>query len=93
MNKSELIAQVAIGADISIEKAELVVNAFLFHVIHAVASNHDVCLARLGTFSQAVRSARLGRNPATGAIVHIPALWSDKFKAGIVFRRALNSSK
>lgn len=93
MNKPELIAHVATGADISIEKAEMAINAFLFHIMHAVASNDDVSLVGLGTFSQARRSAREGRNPATGMMVHIPASSSIKFKAGIAFRRALNSQK
>lgn len=93
MNKSELIALVAHGADISIEKADKVINAFTHYVMQAVASNKEFCLAGLGTFSQVERSARVGRNPASGVRVHIPASNSVKFKAGTAFKRALDSSK
>ncbi|HQR83377.1 MAG: hypothetical protein B7Y05_05385 [Polynucleobacter sp. 24-46-87] len=93
MNKSELIARVAYGADISIEKADKVINAFTHYVMQAVASNREFCVAGLGTFSQVERSARVGRNPASGVIVNIPASNSVKFKAGTAFKRALDSSK
>ncbi len=89
MNKSELIARVAYGADISIEKADKVINAFTHYVMQAVASNKEFCLAGLGTFNQIERSARVGRNPASGVRVNIPASNSVKFKAGTALRGRL----
>ena len=40
-----------------------------------------------GTFKSAKREARVGRNPATGAELKIPALIQPKFVAGKLFKR------
>ena len=44
-----------------------------------------------GTFKSAKREARVGRNPATGAELKIPAMIHPKFVAGKLFKDALNT--
>lgn len=91
MNKLELIEQIAMGADISKLAAERVLNSILFNITDAVAMNDVVRIIGWGTFSQAPRSARIGRNPVTGDAVQIAASVSVKFKPGSAFKNALNN--
>ena len=92
MNKSDLIDRIALGADISELAAEQVIDSFIAHIIATVSDNQVVQLNGFGSFSQSQRSARNGRNPLTGETVYIPAAKSIKFKAGSVFKLALNLS-
>ncbi|CAM3790376.1 HU family DNA-binding protein [Polynucleobacter arcticus] len=92
MNKVELISHIASGADISTLAAERVVSSFISQVIGAVSSDDVVQIIGLGSFASTERSARMGRNPVTGATVMIGASRSVKFKAGSAFKYAVNSN-
>jgi len=91
MNKVELIDHIAVGADISTLAAEQVLNSLIQNVIHAVSSDEIVQIIGLGSFASSERSARIGRNPSTGALVQIQASKSVKFRAGSAFKVALNA--
>lgn len=91
MNKVELIDHIAVGADILTLAAEQVLNSLIQNVIHAVSSDEIVQIIGLGSFASSERSARIGRNPSTGALVQIQASRSVKFRAGSAFKVALNS--
>lgn len=60
-------------------------------IIKTVKSGDEVTLMGFGTFKSAKREARVGRNPATGAELKIPALIQPKFVAGKLFKDALNT--
>lgn len=92
MNKVELIEKISVGADISRLAAEQVLNSFIAHVIHAVSNDDIVRIIGLGSFASSDRSARMGRNPVTGAAVQIQASRSVKFKAGSAFKDAVNNN-
>lgn len=51
-------------------------------VIETVKKGENVQLIGFGTFSVAERAARKGVNPATKAVITIPARKAVKFKAG-----------
>lgn len=79
MNKSEMADKLAKKADISKAKAAEVVD-FIFSTepgegIIAVEldAGRKVSIFGFGNFSTRSRSARKGRNPATGATIDIPA--------------------
>lgn len=82
MHKQELITQVAKAAEVSQQRAAAVIDAVIHAVTNAMAAGESVSLVGFGTFSVSERSARLGRNPATGATIDIPARKSPSFKAG-----------
>jgi DNA-binding protein HU-beta len=92
MNKVELIEKIAAGADISMLAAERVLNSFIMHVIHCVSNDEIVQIIGFGSFAPCERSARMGRNPVTGAAVQIQASRSVKFKAGSAFKDAVNNN-
>jgi nucleoid DNA-binding protein len=74
--------------DLSKSKAEEVVNSIFDtrpgHGIIAVEldAGRDVQITGFGTFGSKSRSARTGRNPATGAVITIPAKKYPTFKPG-----------
>lgn len=82
MNKSELVAAVAAKAKMSKAAAAVAVDAMLDSVIETVKKGESVQLIGFGTFSVAERAARKGVNPATKAVITIPARKAVKFKAG-----------
>ncbi|MFN0263474.1 HU family DNA-binding protein [Tepidamorphus sp. 3E244] len=90
MNKQELIAAVAEGADISKNDAGNAVQAMIDAIGGALKSGDDVKIAGFGNFSVASRAATTGRNPRTGEPVNIPASKSPKFKAGKALKDMVN---
>ena len=79
MNKSELVDSVASATDMSKADAARAVDATIGD---ALGSGDSVALVGFGTFSVRHRAARDGRNPQTGAPMHIPASKVPGFKAG-----------
>jgi DNA-binding protein HU-beta len=90
VNKQDLIASVAEGADLSKSDAGAAVEAVLDAITNAMKSGDDVRLVGFGTFSVAARAASEGRNPRTGEKIQIPASKQPKFKAGKGLKDALN---
>lgn len=93
MNKAELVEKIADEAELSKASAERVLNAAIAAVIKSVTKGEAVQLIGFGTFSQGKRAARLGRNPATGAEIKIPASKTVKFTAGKAFKDSVNKRK
>jgi DNA-binding protein HU-beta len=86
MNKSHLVVALANSADITKAKAAHVLDALLDLITTAVAQGQSVALIGFGTFKTALRRAREGRNPATGAKIQIPSIRLPKFSAGAVLK-------
>ncbi len=82
MNKTDLIEQVALKADLSKGKASEAVEAVLKTIADTLAKKEDVAILGFGTFSAEERGERRGRNPATGESMTIPATTVVKFKPG-----------
>ena len=90
MNKSELIASIATGADISKADAERALNATISTVTSELAKGGEVALVGFGTFKVSERAARAGRNPQTGETIQIAAAKVPAFKAGKALKDACN---
>ena len=82
MNKMEVVDAVASRAGLSKADADRAVNALIDAVGDALARGEKVTVTGFGTFEVRQRAARMGRNPQTGAPLHIPASKSPAFKAG-----------
>lgn len=82
MNKTELVDAVASRAGLSKADADRAVNAFVDAIEGALVRGEKVTVTGFGTFEVRDRAARMGRNPQTGAPLHIPATKSPAFKAG-----------
>ena len=79
MNKSELIDAIADGADVSKTDAGRMLDATVGAISSALGRGDAVSLVGFGTFSVKHRAARMGRNPATGETIKIPAKRVVKF--------------
>ena len=90
MNKTQLIEVVARETGLKKKEAEASVNAVFAAVSDALADGEKVQLAGFGTFEVKTRDKRLGRNPATGASIEIPAAKHPSFTAGKSLKEAVN---
>ncbi len=91
MNKTELIASVAEKSGLTKKDAEKAVSAVIESVMESVASNEKVQLVGFGTFELRTRNERTGRDPRTNKSIIIPAAKVPAFKAGKLFKDAVNN--
>ena len=89
MTKPELAEKVAEQTGLSKKDAVSAVGAVFDTIIHTVAQDEDVQIIGFGTFTNAERAEREGRNPATGEKMTISASKSPKFKPGKAFKDAV----
>lgn len=90
MNKSDLINQIAEGAEISKAQAGKALDATLDAITKALAEGDTVSLVGFGTFQVRERAARTGRNPRTGEEIQIAASKTPAFKPGKAFKDSVN---
>jgi len=90
MNKSELIDQIAVSADLSKAAAGRALDAVIAAVQTSLKQGEEVSLVGFGTFYVGKRAARSGRNPRTGAEIKIEAAKIPKFRAGKGLKDAVN---
>ena len=90
MNKGDLISAVAAGTGLSKADAGRAIDATTSAIAGELSGGGSVSLVGFGTFSVSHRAARMGRNPATGARIHINASNVPKFKAGKALKEACN---
>ena len=90
MNKSELIDAIADEADLSKASAGRALDAALGAIGRSLRQSDPGVLVGFGTFTVRDRAARMGRNPQTGAPIHINASRAPAFKAGKALKDSLN---
>jgi DNA-binding protein HU-beta len=83
------VDQVADRAGLSKKDAADAVDAFLDTVEDALKRGSDVSFSGFGKFSVSQRSAREGRNPATGEKIQIAASRVPRFTAGAGLKKAV----
>ena len=91
MNKTELIAAVAVKAELSKKDAEKALKAFTDVVAEELTKGEKIQLVGFGTFEVSERAAREGRNPKTGEKMPIAASKTPKFKAGKALKDQINA--
>lgn len=82
MIKLDLVAKVADMAGMTKVDAAKAVDAVASVVTAALKKGDKVTWTGFGTFEVRSRAARMGRNPQTGAPMHIAASKTPAFKAG-----------
>jgi len=90
VNKNDLVAAVASGADLSKSDAGKAVDAVFDAIAGALKNGAEVRLVGFGSFRVTHRQASIGRNPRTGESINIPASNQQKFKAGKSLKDAVN---
>jgi DNA-binding protein HU-beta len=89
VTKSEFVDQVADRAGLSKKDAGEAVDAMLETIEGALRRGSEVVFSGFGKFSVSQRSAREGRNPATGERIYIAATRVPKFSAGAALKKAV----
>jgi DNA-binding protein HU-beta len=82
MNKSDLITAVSDNTGLTKKDIEKAYTAIFNTITDALKSGDKVQIIGFGTFEVRDRAARVGKNPATGEKLEIPAAKYPAFKAG-----------
>lgn len=90
MTRSELIDRFAKNADISRQRAAVIVDGFFEALIEAMASGDRIELRSFGNFSVRGYESYMGRNPKSGDKVFVPEKRLPYFKPSLELRRRLN---
>lgn len=92
MTKSELIQKLADAYPHLYHKdVERIVRVVFEEITSALERGDRVELRGFGTFTVKHRDARIGRNPRTGATVHVEPKAVPFFKTGKQLRESVNS--
>lgn len=86
MTYTDLIKNIASRADCKQSLVKQIIESLGEIVVNEVKQGELLRIPCLGTFSRSERSERLGRNPATGEPLVVPAKVSVKFRAGKVLQ-------
>jgi len=89
MTKKELVNAIAADAGLSIKDAGKALNSFVGAFGTAMKKGQRIQLPGMGTFKVDKRSARVVRNPRTGAKLNVPAKKVVKFKAAPALNKGL----
>lgn len=80
MSKSQMLAALAEKVGMSKKDISMVLEQMVAMAYSEVKSAGEFVIPGLGKFVKVRREARMGRNPATGATVQIPAKTVVKFR-------------
>ena len=89
MTKAELITGIAKRTGLTKADSERALNAFLSLAKATIKREGRLPLAGFGTFVLVNRKARTGRNPQTGAPIHIKASKVVRFRPGKELKESL----
>lgn len=89
MTKQDLVNAIADMAGMTKVDAAKALDALEAAVVKALKKGDKVTWTGFGTFEVRSRAARMGRNPQTGAPLHIAASKTPAFKAGKTLKDAV----
>jgi len=92
MNRAELISAVSDATALPRAQVDATLSAVLDQIVAATAAGQKTTLMGFGSFQPMDRSARAGRNPATGEALQIPAGRGVSFKAGATYKAQVAAS-
>ncbi len=93
MTKSELIKQVAQGANLTKERAELVVSTVFDSMTEALQQGDSIEIRGFGSFTVRQYGSYEGRNPSTGDPVYVAPKKLPFFKVGKDLRDRINGAR
>ena len=93
MTQSQIVQSLAEKCDITKKIAGSLMTALAATAIHEVKKNGLFVLPGLGRLVRVERKARMGRNPATGAAISIPAKKVVKFRVAKSAKDAIVPAK
>lgn len=88
--KADIVDSIADKAGLSKKQAGDAFDAAIDTIVTHLKKGDRVQVPGFGSFSVSHRAARTGRNPATGASIHIAASKNVRFKMGKELKDNLN---
>jgi integration host factor subunit beta len=82
MHKSQLIETLAQQENLTLKKAEIIVDAIFENMVEALVFNERIELRGFGSFKVKYYEGYRGRNPKTGEIIKIEDKKLPVFKVG-----------
>jgi len=92
MVRSELVEKIANRADITLDRAEQVVDLFFGTISQNLAAGGRVEIRGFGAFTVRVYKAYEGRNPKTGEKIQIPPKKLPFWKTGMELKQRVDSA-
>ena len=92
LTKADIAQAVADGTGLPLKRSAGIVESLLEIMKRTLASGEDVLVSGFGKFAVKDKSARRGRNPATGEAMTLAARRVVTFKSSGKLRRKLNGS-
>ena len=92
MNKRELVSTLSSNLQISDADAQRFIESFQGIVADALSNGEEISLIGFGRFHIKKQRARIGRNPATGESIKIPAKVLPAFSPGKTLKATVNSA-
>ena len=89
MSKAQLMSALAEGTEISKKDVVALVEKLVGLAYSEVKKNGEFTLHGVGKLVKVARKARVGRNPATGATIQIPAKTVVKFRVSKAAKEAI----
>lgn len=89
MTKSEFVVTLAVASDLTKQEVERVIAAAANTLTDVMRSGDSVNIPGFGIFTSKERPAHMGRNPATGESVEIPAKRVAIFKPSKLLKDAV----
>ncbi|MEA5465268.1 HU family DNA-binding protein [Leptothoe sp. PORK10 BA2] len=90
MNKGELVGAICDRRGVTRAVAESIISEAIDVIVQQVAQGNRVTLVGFGTFESVHAKERVGRNPRTGETLTIPERTKPIFRAGKLFKEAVN---
>ncbi len=89
MTQTEIISSLADSSGMKKADVKGMFDSLAALATDEVKKNGEFTLPGFGKLVKATRKARDGRNPATGAVIHIPAKTTVKFRLGKAMKDAV----
>ena len=89
LTQSQFIKELAAAADVPNKTAKALVTAYGELAVKETKKNGVAVLPGIGRLVRVDRKARMGRNPATGATIKIPAKKVVKFRIAKAVKDAI----
>ena len=93
MNKAQFIEALAARLGSDKKAAGTALDAVLDEIYTVVVKGEKLALTGFGSFEKRDRSARVARNPATGASVRVKKTSVPAFRAGAEFKAVISGAK
>jgi integration host factor subunit beta len=92
LTKSDLIEEVALRANVTKDKAAMVVNCIFDSMTEALEQGDRIEVRNFGNFTVKGYKPYTGRNPKTGDLVEVPSKRMPFFKVGLELKELVNKS-